>query len=227
MKNFCPNFGLNSQTFHYQVFLGEEQPIIPLFFFFVVFSASVSAQNTNYTTLFTSDNFTKTINTALPVGTVAASAGAESGVGSYTIPIALPPGTNGIVPSLAVSYNSMQGSGPMGYGWSIGGLSVISRTAKTIYHNGATKAIDLTSEDRFVLDGARLMTKSGTYGANGAIYGTEMENFATITSFGSIGGDPEYFKVESKEGVVMYFGNTLDSRFSNNTGSETMPLIIR
>jgi len=58
--------------------------------------------------LYTSGTFTKTVNTALPVGTVAAAADVDlSGAATYTIPIALPPGTNGVAPSLSVVYNSL------------------------------------------------------------------------------------------------------------------------
>jgi len=176
---------------------------------------SLEAQGTNYTGLFNSGNFTKTIDLGLPVGTVAASADVSSGGASYTIPIAVPPGTNGVAPQITASYNSLGGNGVLGYGWSLGGLSVISRGQKTIYHDGTANAIDFSANDRFTLDGTRLVVVSGTYGANGATYATESESFATITSYGSTGGGPDYFEVVTKDGVTMEYGKTSDSQFRN------------
>ncbi|MCY7327104.1 MAG: hypothetical protein LH618_00990 [Saprospiraceae bacterium] len=199
------------------------QTLTLLLIFCVSGYLEIAAQATTYTPLYTSANFTKTIDIALPVGTLAASADASSGAATYTIPIAVPPGTNGVTPSIAVAYNSMTGSGIAGRGWNISGLSVISRVGQTIYHNGTAKPVDLSAEDRFALDGARLMAKSGTYGTSGTTYGTEMENFATLTSNGTMsGGGPQWFSMMSKDGVVMEYGNTVDTRFLNHDGTKVL-----
>lgn len=187
----------------------------------ITFHFVLKGQTTSYTPLFTNSKFdSKTINVSLPVGSIAAEANAMDGKASYTIPIAVPPGTNGIAPQVAIAYNSLAGDGVLGYDWSISGLSVISRGSKSIYHNGAISPVDLSSNDRFMLDGMRLIAKVGTYGANGTTYGTEVENFATITSFGT--GQPNYFQVITKDGVTMEYGNTSDSKFLNHDGTKVL-----
>ena len=115
----------------------------------LLFSASKTyCQNTAYTPLYNSGNFVKTIDLTKPVGEIV---GSETVTGSggvaYTIPIYTPPGTNGLQPSISLSYNSQGGSGIAGFGWNISGLSAISRTGKNMYHNGVVQPVQYTAAD--------------------------------------------------------------------------------
>ena len=49
----------------------------------------------------------------------------ESGSATYTLPIEAAPGSGGFAPKVSLNYNSGAGNGPLGIGWSIGGLSVL------------------------------------------------------------------------------------------------------
>src|SRR5690606_30303743 len=51
----------------------------------------------------------------------------ESGQATYSVAIAVPPGTAGVAPSLSLDYSSQGGTGVLGKGWSIGGQSSIGR----------------------------------------------------------------------------------------------------
>jgi virulence plasmid B protein len=51
----------------------------------------------------------------------------SSGTASYTIPIAVPPGRQGMEPRLWISYNSGSDIGLLGKGFSLAGLSSIHR----------------------------------------------------------------------------------------------------
>ncbi|MEO1628355.1 MAG: SpvB/TcaC N-terminal domain-containing protein, partial [Bacteroidota bacterium] len=165
----------------------------------------------------------KNINTFRPVGaTVAQASVTQSGAAKYSIPIVVPPGTNGVIPQISVEYDSHTPNGVMGQGWSIVGLSSITRAGQSIHFDGKKTPVNFTSSDRFYLDGQRLVQRSGTYGSNGSSYRTEADNFATITSHGSMSGSPQWFKVELKDGTVMEYGKRSDSRFLNQNNTEVL-----
>jgi len=138
-----------------------------------------------------------------------------SGAAEYIIPIAVPPGINGVTPKLALTYNSHSGNGFAGYGWSISGLSVITRIPSTKFHDNIKDAIDFDNLDRFALDGQRLILKNGSYGANGAQYQTENYSNLKIVSYGTspYGANfgPEYFVVYYPDGSLAHYGHSEDS----------------
>ena len=185
---------------------------------------TVNYPTVSYTSLFNSSNFTKTIDLSKPVGTINGVAGATpSGGVTYSIPIQVSPGTNNLQPNVSVTYSSQAGNGVAGFGWNITGLSVISRTGKNIYHNGIVKPVSYTNEDAFLLDGMRLNAISGTNGANGTIYAGEVESFAKIISFTtSSANNPDWFKVIAKDGSILEFGHTIDSRILTDDGQNVM-----
>jgi RHS repeat-associated protein len=143
-----------------------------------------------------------------------------TGGATYSIPIAVPPGINGVVPQVGLVYNSQGGNGMAGYGWNISGVSSITRIPSTTFHDGSIDAVDFDSLDRFAFDGQRLMIKSGTYGANDAVYETENFSNVKITSIGvhpsGANYGPAYFKVEYPDGSKAYYGNSTDSRTITN-----------
>jgi hypothetical protein len=134
-----------------------------------------------------------------------------SGAASYTVPIAVPPGTGGMAPSLALAYNSQGGNGLLGMGWNLSGLSAITRCPKSLVQDGVKEGINYDSADKYCLDGQRLVAISGTYGANATEYRTEGESYSRIISYGSNGYGPVRFKVWTKSGQIIEFGNTADS----------------
>jgi hypothetical protein len=66
--------------------------------------------------------------------------------------------------------------------------------------------------DRFCLGGNRLRLGSGTYGAAGSVYLTEMADYSRITAYSTAGNGPEYFVVEAKSGLKYEYGATASSR---------------
>ncbi|OOG39665.1 FG-GAP-like repeat-containing protein [Polaromonas sp. A23] len=136
----------------------------------------------------------------------------ESGAATYSIPIQVPPGVAGMQPQLFLEYNSQSGNGLLGMGWSLSGLSAITRCPRTMAQDGVRGGVNYDMNDRFCLDGQRLLLISGTEGVAGAEYRTERESFSKITAHGSAGNGPAYFIVKTKAGLTMEYGNTADSR---------------
>jgi hypothetical protein len=137
----------------------------------------------------------------------------ESGAAAYRIPIRVPPGIAGMEPSLALAYNSQVGNGLLGVGWSLEGLSFITRCPRTVAQDGVVGGINYDLNDRYCLDGQKLMLIAGaSYGADGAEYRTERESFSKIISYGVAGNGPAWFKVWTKSGQLIEYGNTADSR---------------
>lgn len=155
------------------------------------------------------DPSNRSLNTSLLAG---ATSGAfnisPSGGAYYTIPIDVPPGVNELAPSLSLYYSSQSGQGVAGYGWHIGGLSVISRTGQNFYNDGAARGIELDHNDKFCIDGQRLVLTSGTYGYDQATYQTENDIFTRVQSLNSSGNGPLKFMAQTKTGLKNLYGET-------------------
>ena len=137
-----------------------------------------------------------------------------SGLGgaTYTIPIQVPDGLGGIQPNLAISYNSQSGNGLLGWCWDLQGISSITREGTTRYHDGYMSGVDFVN-DRFALDGQRLICLSSGYGGDVSEYRTEIDGMAKIVSYTcDTTSGPAYFKVWLPNGNIAYYGNTNDSR---------------
>lgn len=139
-----------------------------------------------------------------------------TGGATYSVPLTLPPGLGNAVPQLALTYNSQAGNGVAGYGWSISGLSTISRIPSTLFHDNNVGSINFDQKDRLALDGQRLILKSGTYGGYYATYQTEYYSNIKILSYGiSPYGEaygPAYFQVLYPDGSKAFYGASGDSR---------------
>ncbi len=138
--------------------------------------------------------------------------GSVSPMGSamVNIPIYTPAGRQGIRPSLSISFNSSGGASGMGMGWSLNAVSAISRTGSN-YHldNGVQAGVELNAQDKFMLDGERLILVSGTYGSASSVYRTEHDRFVKVTYNGTD------FIVEAKDGGKAFYGNSSDSKLNS------------
>ena len=147
----------------------------------------------------------------------------EDGEAQYTIPIELPPGTNGMTPILSLDYRHRTRGGLVGVGWTIGGLSQITRCARTVAQDGVAAAPRRDTGDRFCLDGQRLVVvDSAVYGSPNAEYRTEIESFSRIRAIaGTSTNGPASFTVETADGRVYEYGATNDSRIDGTPGPST------
>lgn len=153
-------------------------------------------------------NLTGTLAGSLP-GAVEVTPGGES---TYSVPIPVPPGTNGIAPKLSLDYRSRSREGMLGFGWSIGGTSAIERCAKTVAQDATARPVQLDASDPFCIDGSRLILVSGSHGTN-AVYRTEVDSFAYVESTGSNAAvGPTKWTVKTRDGAILTYGNTADSQ---------------
>jgi len=145
----------------------------------------------------------------------------SDGAAQYTLPLWVPPGRAGIQPDLSLVYNSSGGNGLLGVGWSLTGLSQITRCRKTFLQDGDPQAVHFNggnNGDRLCLNGQRLVVVGGldgatsTYGADWTEYRTENDIHAKIVSYASDAYGPGLFKVYLKDGRILTFGGLPDSK---------------
>ena len=169
-----------------------------------------------YSTAIDPENYS--INTSLPVGKTTGNL-QVNGAATYSIPIEIPEGTNGLKPEISLNYINSYADGLVGIGCGIGGISAITRVNKTIYNDGIQDPIRADLTDKYALDGNRLLVVNGTtYGYANSEYRTEIEGFSKIVAFGSTGSGPQWFKVYTKSGLIYEFGNSENSRITNSNG---------
>ncbi|MDR3326743.1 MAG: FG-GAP-like repeat-containing protein [Prevotellaceae bacterium] len=144
----------------------------------------------------------------------------QTGSANYSIPIEVPPGTNGLQPQIAISYNSQGGFGAMGIGWDISGLSAITRGSKSFYYDGdaiAYNSVQFDNTDQLYLDGQRLILLSGTHLFFGAVYGFEIENYSRVTA--KADGLLIYFELKTPDGQIIEYGRQNNSKLTGTGGT--------
>ena len=139
-----------------------------------------------------------------------------SGSAVYDIPISAPPGTAKMAPDLSLHYDSSGGNGILGMGFSLQGLTAITRVPSNMAQNGVIHGVDFSSLDRFALNGQQLVSTEGTYGADGTEYRTYIDSQARIVSQGTAGAGPAGFVVQTKGGQTAWYGTTPDSQILAN-----------
>ncbi len=127
------------------------------------------------------------------------------GSATYNIPIDMPAGIGNFQPKLSIVYSSQSGDGIMGKGFSISGISSISRRQSTLFHEGYINPVAYSSSDNYILDGNILKS----YGTNE--FRTE-SNIASRIKVISPNTSTAYFTIDGKDGLIYEYGNTIDSR---------------
>lgn len=146
----------------------------------------------------------------------------ESGAATYKVALYTVPGTAGVKPEISLAYSSQAGYGPVGRGWSIGGLSSIARCRATreagdflgaATPDGSPRPINFSSTDRFCLDGQRLVPSSANCPSHGGVSGsalaTEIDTFTRVCAYtaGGTTAGPAFFTVERKDGSLSWYGD--------------------
>ncbi len=229
---------LNSTTFnpeeHFVEVARDKVIFVPPFTFKPAIGGSLEAY-TNPNLLVSADYIlpgneidptTRGLDKSLPVGNTPTVFNVnQMGAANYTVPIQVAPGTAGMQPQIALSYNSQAGNGLCGVGWNFSAVSAITRVGKTVYHDGDNGNVSLSSSDRFALDGQRLIFENGyNYEYNNSTYRKELDDFSKITAKGYTNTTrADYFIVEEKNGIKKYYGrveNTDSKAFLKSLSSD-------
>ena len=126
-----------------------------------------------------------------------------NGSARYQYPIAVPPGTAGMAPSIALAYTSHNKWSNTGYGWTLSGLDEISRSTKC-------GVPSLDDSDAFVWRGQELVPD-----ANG-VYHTAKEGFARIERLS------DSWLVTLPSGVRYYYGATDNARIMTHENANVV-----
>ncbi|WP_158648321.1 FG-GAP-like repeat-containing protein, partial [Candidatus Symbiothrix dinenymphae] len=148
-----------------------------------------------------------------------------SGAATYSVPIEVPAGIQGLQPSISLVYNSQVGNGLVGWGCNLSGISVITRGTRDIYHDGAAGGLTHFIGDAYYLDGQRLLlhASAGPVGDEGALYFPESDPFTLVIVHGTYTTTiaDTWFEVVTKDGKVYYYGRTTGARQSYTAGRST------
>ena len=149
-----------------------------------------------------------------------------SGIPTYAIPIGVPPGVGDMAPSLGLQYSASGVNGPVGYGWNLQGISLITRCAGSKRIDGKAQSVAFNSNDKLCLDGQRLILTDATGtplasqqgdslgGSAVREYRTDKDSYSRIRAYGAAGdasNGPAYFKVWTKGGQIYEYGNAGNS----------------
>ena len=142
------------------------------------------------------------VNTSKDVGVIPINSQVTpSGGLVYNVPISCVPVRSGIAPSVSIAYNSQGGNDIVGYGWSIGGLSSITRVPRSMYYDGKTAPVEVNGDDALMLDGVRLLPTTVVN-----VFETEQGNIR-VKAQKTASGTFSYFTVLYPNGTVAVFGS--------------------
>ena len=170
---------------------------------FLILNLSLTAQNSDYSV--------GRLNTVFQVGSF--------GDAEFSMPVELPENI-GSLTQISLNYSSLNGYGYLGYGFEIGGLSVIERTNKNLFFDGVSSAINFAKGSDFLLDGKRFIKISENK------YSLEGDLTAEINYY----DNGKYFEVKKDGKVFIYttdifrFDGTASwrlSQVSDNYGNVT------
>ena len=150
----------------------------------------------------------------------------DGGTPTYSQAIAVPPGVAGMSPKLGLFFAGGGVNGPVGYGWSVQGISSITRCPAVRAIDGVRGSVTYTGSDKLCLDGQRLIQTDAAGNplafpqSNDAVglgsgyreFRTEKDTYARIRAYGYANGDtsgasgPAYFKVWTKAGQIYDYG---------------------
>ncbi|WP_437731191.1 RHS repeat-associated core domain-containing protein [Sorangium sp. So ce1335] len=138
----------------------------------------------------------------------------STGEAVYTMDLTTVPSRAGIGPRLQLVYRSDGGDGVLGAGFSIAGLSAITRCPKNLAQDGEIRGVRYDGDDAVCLDGQRLVPVQE--GPGSIEYRTFPDTFVKVVGhYGPEGAAPAealFFEAHLPDGRVVEYGRTEGSK---------------
>lgn len=132
---------------------------------------------------------------------------------NYSVPLPFPAAPGGLTPQLSLEYSSSTGVGLAGLGWSLSGVSAITRCGKSYAKDGVHQTVKYDSSDNFCYMGQRLIEVD----AANAYYETENKSYNRIIRNGSR-TSPTSWTIINQKGVTYRYGQATDGQPPSKSG---------
>ncbi|XXY91410.1 SpvB/TcaC N-terminal domain-containing protein [Sorangium sp. So ce296] len=153
----------------------------------------------------------KTVSAGAMAGTFSVT---SSGEAVYVMPLTAVPGRAGVAPRLALQYDSSAGEGALGAGFSIAGLSAITRCPKNLAQDGEIRGVRYDAEDALCLDDKRLVAVGRAAGT--IEYRTFPDTMVKVVGHYAAEGDAPaealFFEAMMPSGLVIEYGKSDGSK---------------
>jgi hypothetical protein len=133
-----------------------------------------------------------------------------TGAATIRIPIAVPPGRNGMQPNLSLFYNSYQKNGWIGLGWSLDIGSIERSTKYGVNYAGQDFVVSMNGST------SELVDRSNDWGSG--YYGAKIED--AFSKYHNTNPAANGWLVTAKNGTKYYYGTTSDSRQDFDNGQK-------
>ena len=138
----------------------------------------------------------------------------NSGAAVYSLKIETPDGGS-LTPHIGLSYNSQSGGyGLAGYGFTITGISAITRGGRDLFHDGMQAGVTYTATDNLFLDGKRLILQSDKTEPKTSCYTVEGDPFTKVIVHDSNNETTTWFEVTTNTGMTYQYGNSSNSKIA-------------
>lgn len=145
----------------------------------------------------------------------------NTGLARYSVPITVPAVSAGNSPDITIVYDSGQGDGPAGIGWTFGPGSISRQTDKGIprYVDSANDIDD--DHDGEIDEPDELDTFLGPDGEELVPVGSNTYRARIEGSFVRYRKVDDYWEADLKDGTTLRFGSSLDGRETDSSGLKT------
>jgi len=166
------------------------------------------------------------ISASIEVGAIAAKLDVDAnGAAVWGTSFELPKGIGGYQPSLGISYSSLSDNSVLGVGWSVNGLSSISRCRKYYEEDDLYQEVSFSEQDQLCFNGERLILKPGsTHFSNGAEYRPKMNPNLRVVFYGNESSG--HFLLSRANGETWTYGKSANAKVSDQASGKNYRWLI-